>query len=140
MYLMSHPFLDSQLICPLPAQTRFQGDDQVYKSFLDILNMYRRESKSIKDVYREACLFYLLCGFTPFFPLYCCCPWYSRASISYCKINFPSSCRFLIFFVITQTFLSSSLTFYPTPQGQRRFIILTLPGTLSCIAMIGVHL
>ncbi|KAL1828774.1 paired amphipathic helix protein Sin3-like 3 isoform X2 [Daucus carota subsp. sativus] len=34
-------------------KTRFQGDDQVYKSFLDILNMYRRESKSIKDVYRE---------------------------------------------------------------------------------------
>lgn len=34
-------------------KTRFQGDDQVYKSFLDILNMYRRENKSIKDVYRE---------------------------------------------------------------------------------------
>ncbi|KAL5549754.1 hypothetical protein UlMin_004985 [Ulmus minor] len=28
-------------------ETRFQGNDHVYKSFLDILNMYRKENKSI---------------------------------------------------------------------------------------------
>ncbi|GER35778.1 paired amphipathic helix protein Sin3-like 1 [Striga asiatica] len=32
---------------------RFQKDDHVYKSFLDILNMYRKEHKSITEVYRE---------------------------------------------------------------------------------------
>ncbi|VFQ95209.1 unnamed protein product [Cuscuta campestris] len=32
---------------------RFQGDDYVYKSFLDILNMYRKESKSISEVYQS---------------------------------------------------------------------------------------
>lgn len=47
-------------LCYLPLkysiitlQTRFQGDDRVYKSFLDILNMYRKENKSITDVYQE---------------------------------------------------------------------------------------
>ena len=39
-------------------QTRFQGDDRVYKSFLDILNMYRKESKSITEVYHEVCVVY----------------------------------------------------------------------------------
>lgn len=37
----------------LYLQTRFQGDDHVYKSFLDILNMYRKENKSITEVYQE---------------------------------------------------------------------------------------
>ncbi|KAL2904207.1 Paired amphipathic helix protein Sin3-like 3 [Bienertia sinuspersici] len=32
---------------------RFQGDDRVYKSFLDILNMYRKENKTISEVYQE---------------------------------------------------------------------------------------
>ncbi|KAK9061738.1 hypothetical protein SSX86_018921 [Deinandra increscens subsp. villosa] len=32
---------------------RFQDDDQVYKSFLDILNMYRKEHKGINEVYSE---------------------------------------------------------------------------------------
>nr|GMD56502.1 paired amphipathic helix protein Sin3-like 2 isoform X1 [Ipomoea batatas] len=32
---------------------RFQNDDHVYKSFLDILNMYRKEHKSITEVYKE---------------------------------------------------------------------------------------
>ncbi|XP_015965288.1 paired amphipathic helix protein Sin3-like 4 isoform X1 [Arachis duranensis] len=54
-------------------KTRFQGDDRVYKSFLDILNMYRKESKSITDVYQEvAALFQehpdLLDEFTHFLP------------------------------------------------------------------------
>jgi paired amphipathic helix protein Sin3a len=37
-------------------KTRFQGDDRVYKSFLDILNMYRKENKSITEVYHEVCV------------------------------------------------------------------------------------
>ncbi|XP_057529106.1 paired amphipathic helix protein Sin3-like 3 isoform X2 [Amaranthus tricolor] len=34
-------------------KARFQGDDRVYKSFLDILNMYRKENKTISEVYQE---------------------------------------------------------------------------------------
>ncbi|KAK9050137.1 hypothetical protein SSX86_030893, partial [Deinandra increscens subsp. villosa] len=52
---------------------RFQNDDHVYKSFLDILNMYRKEHKGINEVYQEvATLFYdhpdLLDEFTRFLP------------------------------------------------------------------------
>ncbi|KAL2252439.1 UNVERIFIED_CONTAM: Paired amphipathic helix protein Sin3-like 1 [Sesamum indicum] len=32
---------------------RFEHDDHVYKSFLDILNMYRKEHKGITEVYQE---------------------------------------------------------------------------------------
>ncbi|XP_008782411.3 paired amphipathic helix protein Sin3-like 4 [Phoenix dactylifera] len=54
-------------------KNRFQNDEHVYKSFLDILNMYRRENKSIHDVYQEvAALFQshhdLLEEFTHFLP------------------------------------------------------------------------
>ncbi|XP_054823950.1 paired amphipathic helix protein Sin3-like 4 isoform X2 [Prosopis cineraria] len=54
-------------------KARFQGDDHVYKSFLDILNMYRKENKSITEVYHEvAALFQdhqdLLVEFTHFLP------------------------------------------------------------------------
>ncbi|XP_039068905.1 paired amphipathic helix protein Sin3-like 4 isoform X2 [Hibiscus syriacus] len=54
-------------------KTRFQGDDHVYKSFLDILNMYRKENKSINEVYQEvAGLFQdhpdILSEFTHFLP------------------------------------------------------------------------
>ncbi|KAG5521040.1 hypothetical protein RHGRI_033555 [Rhododendron griersonianum] len=34
-------------------KTRFQGDDRVYSSFLDILKLYRKENKSITKVYEE---------------------------------------------------------------------------------------
>ena len=37
-------------------QKRFQSDDHVYKSFLDILNMYRKEHKGINEVYQEVYL------------------------------------------------------------------------------------
>ncbi|KAL2519477.1 Paired amphipathic helix protein Sin3-like 4 [Abeliophyllum distichum] len=52
---------------------RFQGHDHVYKTFLDILNMYRNENKSITEVYQEvAALFQnhpdLLVEFTHFLP------------------------------------------------------------------------
>ncbi|KAK9675722.1 hypothetical protein RND81_11G026400 [Saponaria officinalis] len=52
---------------------RFQGDDCVYKSFLDILNMYRKENKTISEVYQEVALLFrdhrdLLEEFTHFLP------------------------------------------------------------------------
>ncbi|XP_058068404.1 paired amphipathic helix protein Sin3-like 4 [Magnolia sinica] len=40
------------------VKTRFQNDDQVYKSFLQILNMYRTECISIDDVYQEVALLF----------------------------------------------------------------------------------
>lgn len=54
-------------------KTRFQGDDRVYKSFLDILNMYRKENKSITEVYQEVATLFkdhsdLLLEFTHFLP------------------------------------------------------------------------
>ncbi|CAA7014399.1 unnamed protein product [Microthlaspi erraticum] len=54
-------------------KTRFQGDDRVYKSFLDILNMYRKENKSITGVYQEVAILFrdhhdLLVEFTHFLP------------------------------------------------------------------------
>ncbi|KAF8098764.1 hypothetical protein N665_0259s0034 [Sinapis alba] len=54
-------------------KTRFQGDDRVYKSFLDILNMYRKENKSITEVYKEVAILFrdhhdLLVEFTHFLP------------------------------------------------------------------------
>ncbi|KAL3629289.1 hypothetical protein CASFOL_026511 [Castilleja foliolosa] len=52
---------------------RFQNDDHVYKSFLDILNMYRKEHKVITEVYREVAALFgdhpdLLDEFTRFLP------------------------------------------------------------------------
>ncbi|KAI4383552.1 hypothetical protein MLD38_009378 [Melastoma candidum] len=54
-------------------KTRFQGDDHVYKSFLDILNMYRKENKSILEVYQEVAVLFrehmdLLDEFSNFLP------------------------------------------------------------------------
>ncbi|KAM7269592.1 hypothetical protein ACFE04_025089 [Oxalis oulophora] len=54
-------------------KTRFQGDDHVYKSFLDILNLYRKENKSITEVYQEVDALFqdhpdLLVEFTHFLP------------------------------------------------------------------------
>ncbi|KAL6547202.1 hypothetical protein OROMI_022923 [Orobanche minor] len=54
-------------------KTRFQGDDHVYKAFLDILNMYRKENKSITEVYQEVSVLFqnhadLLVEFTHFLP------------------------------------------------------------------------
>lgn len=36
---------------------RFKHDQHVYKSFLDILNMYRKENKEISEVYNEVIYF-----------------------------------------------------------------------------------
>ncbi|KAJ6838537.1 paired amphipathic helix protein Sin3-like 4 [Iris pallida] len=54
-------------------KNRFHADEHVYKSFLDILNMYRRESKSIEEVYQEVAILFqhhvdLLEEFTHFLP------------------------------------------------------------------------
>ncbi|XP_071706353.1 paired amphipathic helix protein Sin3-like 2 isoform X2 [Rutidosis leptorrhynchoides] len=54
-------------------KTRFQDDDHVYKSFLDILNMYRKEHKGITEVYQEVAALFddhpdLLDEFTRFLP------------------------------------------------------------------------
>ncbi|KAK4715701.1 hypothetical protein R3W88_014039 [Solanum pinnatisectum] len=54
-------------------KTRFQGDDFVYKSFLDILNLYRKENKAIAEVYNEVSYLFrghadLLEEFTHFLP------------------------------------------------------------------------
>ncbi|XP_068462786.1 paired amphipathic helix protein Sin3-like 4 isoform X2 [Phaseolus vulgaris] len=54
-------------------KTRFQSNDSVYKSFLDILNMYRKETKSITEVYEEVATLFqdhadLLEEFTHFLP------------------------------------------------------------------------
>ncbi|KAE8717151.1 Paired amphipathic helix protein Sin3-like 1 [Hibiscus syriacus] len=52
---------------------RFQHDEHVYKSFLDILNMYRREHKDLNEVYTEVASLFedhpdLLEEFTRFLP------------------------------------------------------------------------
>ncbi|KNA15721.1 hypothetical protein SOVF_095600 isoform A [Spinacia oleracea] len=52
---------------------RFHGDERVYKSFLDILNMYRKENKTISEVYQEVAALFrdhrdLLEEFTHFLP------------------------------------------------------------------------
>ncbi|XP_012568099.1 paired amphipathic helix protein Sin3-like 2 isoform X2 [Cicer arietinum] len=52
---------------------RFQSDEHVYKSFLDILNMYRKEHKDIGEVYSEVATLFkdhedLLDEFTRFLP------------------------------------------------------------------------
>ncbi|KAG4128480.1 hypothetical protein ERO13_D09G023200v2 [Gossypium hirsutum] len=52
---------------------RFQNDEHVYKSFLDILNMYRKEHKDINEVYTEVASLFedhpdLLDEFTRFLP------------------------------------------------------------------------
>ncbi|KAL9993295.1 putative transcription regulator Others family [Helianthus debilis subsp. tardiflorus] len=52
---------------------RFQNDDHIYKSFLDILNMYRKEHTGINDVYQEVATLFddhpdLLDEFTRFLP------------------------------------------------------------------------
>ncbi|KAF5815878.1 putative transcription regulator Others family [Helianthus annuus] len=54
-------------------EKRFQNDDHVYKSFLDMLNMYWKEQKGINEVYHEVAALFddqpdLLDEFTKFMP------------------------------------------------------------------------
>ena len=39
-------------------QSRFQGDDRVYKSFLNILVMWRKETKTISQLYHKVGVVY----------------------------------------------------------------------------------
>ena len=60
-------------IPPSSSQARFSHDESVYKSFLDILNMYRKRTNDIADVYREVASLFkdhpdLLDEFTFFLP------------------------------------------------------------------------
>lgn len=55
------------------TKERFQNDEQVYMAFLDILNMYRKEHKTMGEVYEEVSLLFeehpdLLEEFTRFLP------------------------------------------------------------------------
>ncbi|KAF3625278.1 hypothetical protein FXO37_30946 [Capsicum annuum] len=54
-------------------QARFQNNDHVYKSFLDLLNMHRKARKGINEVYHEVAVLFndhpdLLDEFTRFLP------------------------------------------------------------------------
>ena len=54
-------------------KARFQTDEHVYKAFLEILNMYRKGSKNITEVYQEVAMLFahhsdLLQEFTYFLP------------------------------------------------------------------------
>ncbi|KAJ0237597.1 Paired amphipathic helix protein Sin3-like 6 [Hirschfeldia incana] len=54
-------------------KARFGGDEHAYKTFLDILNMYRKDKKSITQVYKEVTLLFkghedLLVEFVNFLP------------------------------------------------------------------------
>ena len=54
-------------------KTRFASDERVYKAFLEILNMYRKNLKSISQVYEEVARLFrshtdLLEEFTYFLP------------------------------------------------------------------------
>ena len=54
-------------------KTRFANNERVYKAFLEILNMYRKEEKSINEVYEEVASLFrnhpdLLEEFTHFLP------------------------------------------------------------------------
>ena len=56
----------------MPCQW-FQNNERVYKAFLEILNMYRKEEKSISEVYEEVAQLFkhhtdLLEEFTHFLP------------------------------------------------------------------------
>ncbi|RYR18045.1 hypothetical protein Ahy_B03g062676 isoform A [Arachis hypogaea] len=55
------------------VKSRFQGDDSVYKSFLDILEMYRKKTKTMSEVHLEVAALFrghedLLEEFTRFLP------------------------------------------------------------------------
>jgi hypothetical protein len=81
------------------SQNRFQHDEQVYKAFLDILNMYRKDNKSIQDVYQEVlfslagfCLYVYacvkICKFACLFGRLLCC----SLNIKICLKNSSTSC------------------------------------------------
>ncbi|KAH0973002.1 hypothetical protein GBA52_025158 [Prunus armeniaca] len=75
------------------ARKRFQNDDHVYKSFLDILNMYRKEHKDINEVYSEVISIFRL-------PLY-------LMSIQICLMSSPD------FYPIVSSSFCTSCSIWP---------------------------
>ncbi|KAL1187802.1 Paired amphipathic helix protein Sin3-like 3 [Cardamine amara subsp. amara] len=54
------------------VKTKLQND-HAYKSFLDVLNSYRKENKSVAEIYQEVCIIFkdhpdLLVDFSVFLP------------------------------------------------------------------------
>ena len=43
---------------PSIMQTRFQSQPEIYKNFLDILHVYQKEQKSIKEVYDQVAILF----------------------------------------------------------------------------------
>ncbi|KAH7532571.1 hypothetical protein FEM48_Zijuj04G0034500 [Ziziphus jujuba var. spinosa] len=71
---------------------RFQNNEHVYKSFLDVLNMYRKEHKDINEVYSEVASLFddhpdLLDEFTRFLPDTSATP--STHLVGYGRASFP---------------------------------------------------
>lgn len=105
-------------------QTRFQGDDRVYKSFLDILNMYRKENKSITEVYQEVCFFS-----SPIMVLQHLFLTYFQILVSAIDDSSFAFYRLLHFSKTMKTCLLSSPIFCLIPQQQPLLLMLNLVGT-----------
>lgn len=75
-------------------QKRFQNDENVYKAFLDILNMYRKEHKDINEVYDEVKICYGSgrCLHLYFFGSWWFCSF--RTLSGFCFINFQVASLF----------------------------------------------
>jgi len=84
----------------------------VYKSFLDILNMYRKENKSITEVYQEVCVSaYVVCSHAIFLFFISS----GNGNFSF-DSHFNKLCffRLLLFSRTTLIFLTSLLIFFQT--------------------------
>ncbi|ESQ28217.1 hypothetical protein EUTSA_v10019296mg [Eutrema salsugineum] len=53
-----HPGFKEAISFINKVKTRFLDDDRPYRSFLDILKMYRKEKKSICEVYQEVVILF----------------------------------------------------------------------------------
>lgn len=93
----------------------------MYKSFLDILNMYRKEHKGIKEVYEEVCLSAVV------------------KSLFHFSILGPNIFSFRLphFLRIIRIFLMNSLDFYLILHPQCQLHRLLLDGILFIVMMRG---
>lgn len=111
----------------LCLQARFENDEQVYKSFLNILNMYRKGSKSIHEVYEEVCTMNTINNFT-------------TTTIYFYHMDVIVSnffCRYLFYSIDIKICLMSSHTFCLILQQLFMHFILHLADPLE-LEMIGV--
>lgn len=119
-------------------QSRFQGDDHVYKSFLDILNMYRKENKSISEVYQEVCSLLYVYSLLKVGHICHIGPLRSQFSFRALFNNTLDFFRLLHFSMTTQTFSMNLLTFFLILQQQllHRMLLLEILcfviGALQC--------